>query len=592
MGLVLSWFGSKQYLRMKRKTLLVIFVYLCVVGCRSEDECGGACDPWEADTSSDTNPDDLPVIIVNAHHVRNPYGAAPLVAAIIVSGTHVGEAPSEIHVHVHEQGENQPGFTEYLYPQTDAYQANFDMSDLVEPGEVAVPVLGLYPYVTNTVYFRVYTDDAVSVGEVEIPVSGLSQYAEEQVTIHTADTATMEPGWTSMGGRIYDNYGNMRWIGHVIFQLLENGNFIDDSMVDERSLLGKVVVNRSKDLPAHFVAHHDAIELPSGNILACVTNENTSIVNWAGNTTVSKEDYIIEVDYESSLIVNAWDMREFLDVSRGTVNLAATDWLHMNTLYYDDTDDSLIISTRYQGMMKVTRGGIQGEEPNAGKTMNWILSPHLDWGMAGFDGQGDFDPNEYLLTAVDSNGLPYPEDVQFNLAAPDENGDPFHWPIGQHGIEITSREDGKLRFITFNNQASIVFDGEGSVNNQLYGDTSNDRAEFPYSAMIEYEVDEEAMTVRQLWSFGEEVPDYFCSLCSCVDLLPTTGHYLMGTCGGDALDLPTNPFNPHILELDANGDVIFHLEMNNSDHVLYRSKRIQMYHPEQSSAEPRVSSVE
>ena len=75
-----------------------------------------------------------------------------------------------------------------------------------------------------------------------------------------------------------------------------------------------------------------------------------------------------------------------------------------------------------------------------GKPQNelvWIMAPHKGWGKAGINGDG-FETSDYLLTAVDANGDPYPQNVQDGLVA-DPN---FDWTWGQHASMLLP--DGNL----------------------------------------------------------------------------------------------------------------------------------------------------
>jgi arylsulfate sulfotransferase len=57
-----------------------------------------------------------------------------------------------------------------------------------------------------------------------------------------------------------------------------------------------------------------------------------------------------------------------------------------------------------------------------------------------------------------------------------------------------------------------------------------------FSRGVEYEIDEESMTVRQTWQYGEERgAEYFSSIISNVDYLPETGNRLIapGITDGD-----------------------------------------------------------
>lgn len=544
----------------------------------------------DSDTTSDTNPGDLPVVeALGVEVVRDPYGIAPLVAVLKVSHPDLIPAEvDEIQIALDDVSAEKPGFVENVQPNSVEFQTNFNMDDIVDPNQVGIPFLGLYPGEANRVSFRIYTAGAVFVGQETIPAPILEEQDDGTVSVVIYNSSAMEPGWTSMNSRVYDNLGHLRWTGPQIHQILRNGNYIDSSRMNERNLLGRLIVNRTGSVPSNFEAHHDSIELLSGNILVCVSNFSTPIITADDQVIGSLEDYVIELDYATSEIVNAWDMRMFLDVDRGTVAKENDDWLHMNTLCYDEQDDSIIASCRYQGIVKLTRNGLQGAEANKEKEMVWLMAPHLDWGAAGWDGQGDLNPADFLLTAVDSAGVPYDDDVQNNLAAPPEDREDFHWPVGQHGLEITSREGAKLRLLTFNNQASVIFDGPGSVDNQLFGDKSNDRYDELYSLMVEYEIDEDAKTVRQVWSYGEEMPEYYCSYRSGVNILKATGNRLMFSCGVDTVDMSDNPYNPHIVELTEDGEVVFHMEIVNTEQGLYRSTRVNMYHPNESAKSSTV----
>jgi arylsulfate sulfotransferase len=378
---------------------------------------------------------------------------------------------------------------------------------------------------------------------------------------------------------VYDNLGSLRWKGVDLFRKLSNGNIL--YTVDEFNWLGKIVVDRN--VPAGFYFHHDAMALPNGNIVALVDNENTTFINWNGDEEVSRKDYILELDAVTSEIKNAWDLREYLDVSRNTLASVPTDWIHLNSLAYDPHDDSIILSSRYQGILKITRNGMQGEVANQGKQLMWILSPRMDWAMGGWDGNGSIDPNDHLLTAVDANFVPYNQPVQDNLAAPGGTDDDFHWPVGQHGLRLTSRNGAKMTLLTFDNQASFIFDGPGSVNNGVspfdQGDLTNDRMNPPYSLLIEYEIDEVHMTVRQKWEYGQNDDTYYGSLSCNVNLLSNKNKIMIST-GYDSHDSTNNPINPHVIEFTQGGAPVLHLEVTDMNWLAYNGGKVDLFHPE------------
>ena len=529
--------------------------------------------PAPSPTPAEERVDDMEIVL-------DPYDAAPLSAVLKVR--HPDLNPSTVEkMTVVIEGLDGPDsdLVGELDPQSDAFKANFDVSDLLEDDEIGVPVLGLYPGTENRVGFILEAEGGSYRGCARIETDAVSDFEGEIVSVDVLNPERMQPGMTYMDDRVYDHYGRYRWAGPKIHQILRNGNIL--SSISEFNWLGKAVKKRT--LPAGYVFHHDAIELPNGNIVTCVDDNETTIESYLGNTVTSVEDAILELDAESSEVVNAWDLREFLDVTRGTVTQKEEDWLHMNTLWYDEYDDSLIISGRYQGIIKMSRGGLAGSTANDNKELKWILAPELDWGLAGPEGEGPFDPNDYLLTAVDSSGRPYESAVQCNLSAPPENGDPFYWPVGQHGLRITKRTENTIRIMTFSNQGSFIFDGVGTVNNGVswsyQGDLSNDRANPPYSVAVEYEIDERAMTVRQVWSFGDYRNDLYGSYHSSVNYDPETGNRFFISNGADQQDLNNNPYNPNIIEIADDGEVVFHLQVTHTDHSAYRAGRIDLYHP-------------
>ncbi len=514
-------------------------------------------------------------------YTLDPYDFNPLVAAVAV--THDDLAPGAVEritVTVKGQGEGAEDFTGTLRPRSEAYQTNFDMDDLLEDGEVGIPVLGLYPGVDNEVEFELLTDTRAFTGSARIPAAPVPFTATEEVSVDLPDPDAVAPGWIHINNRVYDNRGRLRWVADGtqgrITNMRESGLIITWN-IDERTVMGKLVYGREAILPEPFYVHHDSIEIPNGDLIACAGNNETEILHGDGTAEISKSDTVLELDAETSEIVNRWDLREFLDVDRYTLASPRPDWAHMNTVAYDALDDSIIVSNRYQGVLKMTRNGRQGDAANQGKALVWILAPHLDWGMAGWNGGGEIDPNDYLLTAVDSDGEPYAAEVQDNLAAPDPARDPFHWPVGQHGLRIIHREEGIVHLMMFDNFASTIFDGPGTTNNALKRDTSNDRGR--YSLLVVYEIDEAAMTVRQIWSWGEDDPDLFGSFASGVNLFENGNRFVISN-GVDMANTRENPMNPQAVELTPDGEVVFRLQIRETELDAYRGGRIDLYHPE------------
>lgn len=371
-----------------------------------------------------------------------------------------------------------------------------------------VPVLGLYPDKENQVVLTVSNDDIQLSDTLLIQTEALPDFLPTP-EINVLNESQMEPGMhfneVHIGNAgafnshpiIFDNNGDIRWY----IDLSEHGKitwpiqFNDDNTffavygvtIFEYDMLGNEL-NR-------FVfegneMHHEVIKLPNGNYVVAVSRLGINMTK-NGEEMRSVEDYIIEVEPSSGTIVTEWDMAEVLDVNRTTLTDGGVDWFHMNAIWYDESDESLIVSGRNQGLVKV----------NWDNELQWILAPHKGWGKAGrFEKIEETAP--YLLTAVDSDGTPYSEGIQLG----DVESDAFSWPWGQHAPLILP--NGNL----------LVFD---NGYNRNFGTAPS------YSMAIEYEIDEENMTVQEVWRYGQQRgEELFSNIISDVDYLPETGNRL------------------------------------------------------------------
>jgi arylsulfate sulfotransferase len=426
--------------------------------------------------------------------------------------------------------------------------------------EHTIAILGLYPGIENRVELRL-TDpgELHAVDTLEISTDPLPEFFPS-VEIVAADGSGMEPGWTLSSMAIGDNgvfrsqpmmfdaNGDVRWfmdlssLGGMVYMVerLANGNLLTGyaQSIYEYDMLGKLI-NRW-DIPGYGY-HHDVIEKPDGNFLVAVLKLGLA----------TTDDHVIELDRASGAIAKEWDLRQVLDVYRRDLVDDDVDWLHMNAVWYSAADDALIISGRNQAIVKVTRDN----------ELAWILAPHKGWGKAGPDADGH-ETSDYLLTAVDSDGNPYPEPVQQG----DEGAVDFDWPWGQHAPLILP--NGHL--FLFDNGLTRSFSSDGPS----------------YSRGVEYEIDESLMTVRQVWQYGEERgPEFYSVIISDVDLLPSTGNRLIMpgiVFGADPLALVTEVTYPgkqvvfeariHFKNLLSSGD----RSWGNLD-LVYRSERLPIY---------------
>ncbi len=202
---------------------------------------------------------------------------------------------------------------------------------------------------------------------------------------------------------------------------------------------------------APFTLHHDAIILPDGTLLLAAQDPSLD----------TDQDQIIQVDTTSGSIVKHWDLRTVIEPGRTVISGSPNDWLHVNSIWYDESSHSITVSGRHQGVFNIDF------EDGA---LNWIIASHAGWDAAYED---------YLLTAIDEEGNAYENNVQNGQISAES----FDWPWTQHAAMLN--EAGNV----------LVFDN-GFYRNYQYGNS--------YSRAVEYEIDTVDMTIKQKWQYGKE----------------------------------------------------------------------------------------
>ncbi len=145
------------------------------------------------------------------------------------------------------------------------------------------------------------------------------------------------------------------------------------------------------------------------------------------------------------------------------------NWAHVNSVDYDPTDDSIIISSRHQSaIIKIGRD----------HKVKWILGSHAGWRAPW---------NKALLTPVGKDGKPL---------KCDENG------VCEGGFDFTYTQHTGWRIDSMSNKDVIyvsAFDNGDARNNEqpaLPGEK--------YSRAVIYKIDQKKMTVEQVWTYGKE----------------------------------------------------------------------------------------
>ncbi|WP_295476861.1 aryl-sulfate sulfotransferase [Sutterella sp.] len=147
---------------------------------------------------------------------------------------------------------------------------------------------------------------------------------------------------------------------------------------------------------------------------------------------------------------------------------AGRNWAHVNSVDYDPTDDSIIVSSRHQSaVIKIGRD----------KRVKWILGAPNGW-------TGEL--KDKVLTPVDAAGRPIPCRIGRCEGR-------FDWTWTQHtGWKVKELSRPGVSVVT-------VFDnGDGR------GFSQPENPKDKYSRAVMYSIDEQKGTVEQLWEYGRE----------------------------------------------------------------------------------------
>jgi arylsulfate sulfotransferase len=266
---------------------------------------------------------------------------------------------------------------------------------------------------------------------------------------------------------VIDTDGHVRWVGPGITQTLStdyaDGGFVMAS--DTSPDLYRVDLDGTWSSTANFASSgvttffHDIeagktgfLGNVDGNIGGVFQMESTALEFQPDGTVVGTWDLAKAI----SDVMTAGGDDPTLFVRPGT------DWFHMNTAIYDAADDSVIVSSRENFVVKLDY---------ATGAIRWIMG----------------DPSKYWYTfaSLRAKALTWVGDGLV--------------PIGQHSVTIA--HDGSL--MLFNN-------GYGSLNQPAGAPAGDSRA---YSAVSDYRIDEAAGTVQQAWSFdyAQSISSIICS---------------------------------------------------------------------------------
>ncbi|MBE5692011.1 MAG: aryl-sulfate sulfotransferase [Sutterella sp.] len=529
--------------------------------------------------------------------IVNPYKIAPLTAVIKNGGYELLSA------------------TVRVVPKEGGQEIKYKVSDTQVRTHGGIPVFGLYPDYRNTVevsYTRFANGKSERVekeiyriyaGPANIRTAG---YAGVTSVFPKAEVKKMDPAFSDrlylinnmiaatpestravwnnpMGGAlewnrypqnaIYDTKGELRWYMepssifnyHDIyragimmgFRQNKDGAFTwgYGQRYVKYDLMGREIWNRR--LPDGYNDFSHAMDpMQNGNYLVRVASSDH--VRADGKHVRTVRDVIIEVDPNGN-VVDEWRLFDILDpyrdnvlkvLDQGAVCLnidasqagktlsaeqlaeqdksdkfgdivgsgAGRNWVHVNSVDYDPTDDSIIISSRHQSaLIKIGRD----------KKVKWIMGSPEGWKKEFAD---------KVLTPVDSKGN------KIKCEGSKCEGS-FDWTWTQHtGWRVDSMSDKKTFILS-------VFD-----NGDARGMEPPPLPDMKYSRAVFFKIDQEKMTVEQIWEYGKERGhDWYSPVTSLTEYMPDKKSvFVYSATAGATYNFKTGAFesapNPYIDE--------------------------------------------
>jgi len=420
--------------------------------------------------------------------VTTEAGPSPFISLVRLSGLDVSSVTGVQYTIAAKPGSvSQPVHVEYSIA---ALQARGYVSD----GMLIVPVYGLYAGYENQVSMQVTRQVGDSTRfEVDITtdsyVDPSNIYSRPNIRVKRSPSGSLGFSFiyikSGIGSPIIvDTDGEIRWAAPGV------SNSVSSALVGDSFIIGvpaqPVVYRlgldgnlRQMTLPAsRYVGFTHDIAQGKKGLLAemdassgAVENIESSVIEiYPLNAATLENHWVLGTLLSTEVpILNGWDLGAIIGSymsSQGDDASAfvrpGVDWFHVNSAIYDPRDDSIIVSSRENFVIKLdyTMGAIK-----------WILG----------------DPTKYWYT------FPSLRAKALTLAPGGL------YPIGQHGLSITP--DG---FVMLFNDGTASF-------NQPAGEPAGQAR--TYSAVSAYSIDPVAMTAREVWRYdaGQTI---YCRVCS------------------------------------------------------------------------------
>jgi hypothetical protein len=299
--------------------------------------------------------------------------------------------------------------------------------------------------------------------------------------------------------------------------------------------------------------HHDVVPVGDEDRFLTLVRDIRKVADYPIDETDSSKTDSVPVRDEPVLefaadgsVIRRWSLLDILkptrigfDGARGLPEDA--DWAHANSVWFDQADDSMLVSLRHQdAVVKISRR--TGE-------LIWILGSPANW--SGFE--------DFLLSP---------------------SGSDFKWQYHQHSPKITP-------------QGTMLLFDNGNHKASPFTEEIPTPAESNQSRAVEYAIDNENMTVSQVWQWsGSRIGEQLYSpIVGDADYLGTTGNVLIsyaGLCHEDGVpsdDAKACRLSIRIIEVDRDQPdrPVFDLHIADPSGAIswvsYRSERIRSLYP-------------
>ena len=392
--------------------------------------------------------------------------------------------------------------------------------EVTSSAELTLPIWGLYSNYINHIKIKIQYNDG-SIGSLDLDISTPS-YVDSNLIYDRPTFVKKRLPKTSLGFDFFyiksrlgspviiDSDGEVRWTststkdsGAAIF--VGDGFIIGGTSAAtiQKINLDGAIREFYLDAPVTYANFHHNIDPGKTGILGEIDQKIDGVKHW--------ESLIVEFS-DSGSIKKTWDFAKIIGdymTSQGDdpslFIRPGFDWMHINAAAYDPSDDSLVVSSRENFVIKVNY---------TSSKIIWIFGDPLKYWYT-------FPSLRALALQLPSGGL---------------------YPIGQHSISITS--DGLL--LLFNNGAASFNQPGGAPR----GETRN------YSLVSAYSINSELKTAKEEWIFDNN-KSVISDICSSVYEAGDRSLLISyAVAGGYA----SGNAKAKIVGLDANKNIVFDFE--------------------------------